>query len=33
MYLKEDKLFKNLRKGKKVKVKALKGFYKVNNKE
>jgi hypothetical protein len=33
MYLKEDKLFKNLGKGKKVKVNALKGFYKVNNKE
>jgi hypothetical protein len=33
MYLKENKPFKNLKKGKKVKVKELKGFYKVNNKE
>jgi hypothetical protein len=33
MYLKEDKPFKNLRKGKKVKVKELKSSYKVNNKE
>jgi hypothetical protein len=33
MYLKEDKPFKNLKKGKKVKVKVLKGSYKVNNKE
>jgi hypothetical protein len=33
MYLKEDKPFKNLKKGKKVKIKTLKGFNKVNNKE
>jgi hypothetical protein len=33
IYLKEDKPFKNLGKGKKVKVKELKGSCKVNNKE
>jgi hypothetical protein len=33
MYLKENKPFRNLRKGKKVEVKELKGSYKVNNKK
>jgi hypothetical protein len=33
MYLKENKPFRNLGKGKKVEVKESKGSYKVNNKE
>jgi hypothetical protein len=33
MYLKEDKPFKNFKKGKKIEVKELKSSYKVNNKE
>jgi hypothetical protein len=33
MYLKENKPIKGKGKGKKLKVKLLKGFYKVNNKE